>query len=209
MDIQNDIVAVWRNVVITRDIREQGWFKFSGFHTSFDSEAQLMAHFSELKRLFKEIKKEIQCIVVPTRQSIDDIREKYLSMIRGNLRVVASSHIQSIFNYLKTSDELGAEERRYDFYIGVELGKSTLDDDAEDMTYKEMYQALKDWLSSKFAKIRGDHHVYLTEDRLRKISRSNKEVTKFLEGLPVHSCNNRRNDKINSVDFQYRFTLSS
>lgn len=184
MDIQNDIVAVWRNVVITRDSREQGWFKFSGFHTSFDSEAQLMAHFSELKRLFKEIKREIQCIVVPTRQSIDDIREKYASMIRGNLRVVASSHIQSVFHYLKTSDELGAEERRYEFYIGVELGKSTLDDEAEDMTYKEMYQALKDWLSSKFAKIRGDHHVYLTEDRLRKISRSNKEVTKFLEGLP-------------------------
>ncbi|NGY80429.1 hypothetical protein F6Y02_40890 (plasmid) [Bacillus megaterium] len=63
MDIQNDIVAVWRNVVITRDIREQGWFKFSGFHTSFDSEAQLMAHFSELKRLFKEIKKKFNVLL--------------------------------------------------------------------------------------------------------------------------------------------------
>ena len=51
MDIQNDIIAVWQNTVITRDSRDQGWFKFSGFHTSFDSEAQLMAHFSELKRL--------------------------------------------------------------------------------------------------------------------------------------------------------------
>ncbi|MDD1516254.1 hypothetical protein, partial [Priestia megaterium] len=88
MDIQNDIVAVWKNVAITRDNRDQALYKFSGFHTSFDSEAQLMAHFSELKRLFKEIKREIQCIVVPTRQSIDDIREKYASMIRGNLRVV-------------------------------------------------------------------------------------------------------------------------
>lgn len=184
MDIQNDIIAVWQNTVITRDSRDQGWFKFSGFHTSFDSEAQLMAHFSELKRLFKEIKREIQCIVVPTRQSIDDVQEKYASMIRGNLRVVASSHIQSVFNYLKTSDELGAEERRYDFYIGVELGKSTLDDEAEDMTYKEMYQALKDWVSSKFAKIRGDSHVHLTEDRLRRIYRANREVTRLLEGLP-------------------------
>ncbi|NCT39978.1 hypothetical protein GTW56_30155 [Bacillus sp. EB93] len=112
MKVESDILAVIGNVIHTKDKRKQAWFEFKGFHTSFDSEAQLTKHFEDLKRLFKDLKKELHCLVVPVRQSLDDVRQDYIKEFRGNLKHVGKEHTNSIFNFLKSSSELGPKKTR-------------------------------------------------------------------------------------------------
>lgn len=185
MNFQSDIAAVCGNTIFTEDKREQKWYEFSGFHTSFDSENQLALHFQDLRRLFKEINREIHCLIVPVRQSLDDVRDQYLEAVRGNLRVVAKEHVDAIFDYLKTSSELGAEENKSKFYIGIELTKGTVTDDDDEMSFGEIFEYISDWFKEKFHKVRGKS-TYLTVERLQRALRAGREVDNVLKAFPFH-----------------------
>lgn len=185
MNFQSDIAAVCGNTIFTEDKREQKWYEFSGFHTSFDSENQLALHFQDLRRLFKEINREIHCLIVPVRQSLDDVRDQYLEAVRGNLRVVAKEHVDAIFDYLKTSSELGAEENKSKFYIGIELTKGTVTDEDDEMSFGEIFEYISDWFKEKFHKVRGKS-TYLTVERLQRALRAGREVDNVLKAFPFH-----------------------
>lgn len=120
--IDTDIRYVYKNIIFTKDGRMQAWYEYDGFHSSFDHDLHLFAHFDKLKQLFSHLQCDVHCLIVPIRQSLDDVRRKYLNITSGNLQEVACQHTDAVFSYLKDSDELGAEENKDRYFIGVELG---------------------------------------------------------------------------------------
>ncbi|WP_238810575.1 MULTISPECIES: ATP-binding protein [Bacillus subtilis group] len=186
MKYESDILAVCENVIYTKDKRQQLWVEFKGFHTSFDSEAQLIGRFNQLKRLFKEMKRELHCLVVPVRQSLNDVYERYTREFRGNLKSVGIEHTKAIFDYLQDSDELGSEENKMKFYVGIELGQDTMNDqNVEDMSYSEIFANIKEYLSNITDRLRGQHSVYLGQELLEKTRRSARKVQSILDSFEM------------------------
>ncbi|MCQ9904401.1 hypothetical protein L6D11_20550, partial [Staphylococcus aureus] len=72
-----DIEAVVENIIFTKDGRMQAWFEFEGFHSNFDTENELLIKFRQLKRVFKEVKKEVHCLIIPERQDLDEIKNQH------------------------------------------------------------------------------------------------------------------------------------
>ncbi|SUL87606.1 hypothetical protein [Staphylococcus aureus] len=58
-------------------------FEFEGFHSNFDTENELLMKFRQLKRVFKEVKKEVHCLIIPERQDLDEIKNQHISYSRG------------------------------------------------------------------------------------------------------------------------------
>lgn len=186
MKYESDILAVCENIIYTKDKRQQYWVEFKGFHTSFDSEAQLIGRFNQLKRLFREMKRELHCLVVPVRQSLKDVYEEYTREFRGNLKSVGVEHTKAIFDYLQNSDELGSEENKMKFYVGIELGQDTMNDQSvEDMTYAEMFANIKEYLLNISSRLRGQQSIYLGQDVLEKTRRNARKVQSILDSFEM------------------------
>lgn len=187
MKVESDIVAVLENIIITKDKRKQAWFRFNGFHSNFDSEVQLMKHFDDLKRLFKDLKKELHCLVVPVRQSLEDVRADYVKELRGNLKQVGEEHTNAVFSWLKAESELGAEENKVKYYVGVELDKSTIiDQSAEDMSYSEIFSLIGETFARWVNRAKGQETIHLSRDMLDSAVRSAKGVQNTLMGFSMN-----------------------
>lgn len=185
MDLQSDILAVYDNIIYTKDKRAQYWVEFKGFHTSFDSEQQLDQHFKKLRRVFKEAKKEMHLLVVPVRQSLEEVKEHYKSTFRGNLKSVAEEHTDSIFEYLQDSEELGVNENKVKYYIGIELQKTTMQQSAEDMSFKEIFTTLNEYAKSLTYKIRGIDTNFFNVDLHEKALRAGEMIQRTLNSFDL------------------------
>lgn len=185
--IDTDIRYVYQNIVFTKDGRTQAWYEYDGFHASFEQEPYLFSYFHSLHRLFRSLQREIHCLIVPIRQSLDDVERKYLNITSGNLQEVSCAHTDQVFSYLKDSNELGDEENKDRYFIGVELGKQATENKGDE-SFAEAAQGVLDsvggWigLSAKERKV--------SEGRIAQAQEREKKVREMLDQskLGFHPC---------------------
>ncbi|MDQ8094896.1 ATP-binding protein [Bacillus amyloliquefaciens] len=194
MDIQANVKAIYKNIAFTKDNRFQAWYEFMGFHSHLESEQEMMAHFDQLRRLFRELKRELHLVVVPVRTSLSDIHEKYQKEFRGNLKEVAYSHSNAVFDFLETSSELGQNENDVRYFVGVELGSDTIkdSDDDEEMSLKEAWEFFKEFFSNLTSKATGADINVVSENQIRSAERVERNVKHLLQGF--NGSYNRLND---------------
>ncbi|HDL0548065.1 ATP-binding protein [Staphylococcus aureus] len=179
-----DIEAVVENIIFTKDGRMQAWFEFEGFHSNFDTENELLIKFRQLKRVFKEVKKEVHCLIIPERQDLDEIKNQHISYSRGRLIPVLEQHEDAIFDHLKNSNELGSSENKVRYYMGFELGKTTMINFTnEDVTWGEIYTETKEKLINLITKAITGKDVLLTTNKIKNAYNKMDNLSNTLNNL--------------------------
>lgn len=188
MKLENNILAICGNIIITKDHRAIPMFEFHGFPTSVEDENQQFHRFDQLKDVFSNTAADMHWIVVPMRQSLTDVRDQYTAEMTNNLQGVGVEHTGAIFDHLQASDELGESENKVKYYVGIELkdhGKETKRDRKGNASLREVVSDVKETMRHMIQRLRGRDDQRLTAALAERLIRASERMRKHVQGYAL------------------------